>query len=115
VRSLATLAAEKRGQRAAQRLLDAEYVSTIFHLPFPARGVYCSTMKITVNSYDDSDDDCRRDTFYTVVDGKEYCLAPCALGTYRNWLEIQEEAKRLFGEDVEIEFAPESAICVTKP
>ena len=59
-------------------------------------------MKITVTSYDDSEPDCKRDTYITVVDGKEILLAPCALGSYYTYLEIVERAKELFGNDVEI-------------
>lgn len=61
-------------------------------------------MKIIVTSYDDSEPDCKRDTFVTMVDGKEYVLAPCALGSYYTHLEIVERAKSLFGKDVEIEY-----------
>jgi hypothetical protein len=62
-------------------------------------------MKITVQSHDDSDDDCIRSTFYTIVDGKNHRLAPCALGSKFTYLEIELEAKRLFGADVEIEYS----------
>ena len=61
-------------------------------------------MKITVTSYDDSDDDCKRDTYVTVVDGEEHCLAPCALGNEFTYREIETRARELFGEDVEIEY-----------
>jgi len=61
-------------------------------------------MKITVTSYDDSEPDCKRDTYITVVDGKEHLLAPCALGSYWTHLEILERARELFGEDVEVEY-----------
>ncbi len=59
-------------------------------------------MKIILHSEDDSDDDCRRDTFFAIVDGKRHYLAACALGTKYTWLEIQERARKIFGQDVEI-------------
>lgn len=63
-------------------------------------------MKIKVQSYDDSEEDCRRETFYTVVDGKEYLLAPCALPSSEyTFREIEEKARELFGADVEITYA----------
>jgi hypothetical protein len=61
-------------------------------------------MKITVQSHDDSDDDCKRDTYFTIVDGVNHLLAPCALGSWYTHLEIVERAKTLFGDDVEIEY-----------
>lgn len=60
-------------------------------------------MQIKVLSYDDSEEDCRRETYYTVVDGKEVLLAPCALGSYYTFLEIQANARKLFGDDVELD------------
>lgn len=62
-------------------------------------------MKINVLSYDDSDSDCRRETYYTMVDGKEILLAPCALGSYYTFLEIQETARKIFGADVELDLS----------
>lgn len=60
-------------------------------------------MKINVLSYDDSEEDCRRNTYYTMVDGKEVTLAACALGSYYTFLEIQEKARKVFGADVELD------------
>jgi hypothetical protein len=57
---------------------------------------------IVVQSYDDSEEDCKRETYYTVVDGKEYLLAPCSLGSYYTYLEILAEIDKLFGKDVDI-------------
>ena len=71
-------------------------------------------MKIKVQSYDDSEEDCRRETYYTVVDGREHVLAGCALGSYYTFLEIQENARRLFGEDVEIDLS-EARYLTTTP
>jgi len=61
--------------------------------------------KITVTSYDDSEPDCKRDTYVTMVDGKEYCLAACALGGEDTYREIEELARKLFGDDVEIDYS----------
>lgn len=62
-------------------------------------------MKITVQSYDDSEPDCRRRTFYTTVKGKEIVLAPCALEHSRfTREEIEAKARGLFGPEVEIEY-----------
>jgi hypothetical protein len=66
-------------------------------------------MKIILESYDDSEEDCTRNTFVTRVDGKEYCLAPCSLGSWWTWLEIQESARKFFGADVEIEIGENCA------
>jgi len=68
-------------------------------------------MKIKVLSYDDSEDDCRRETYYTLVNGREVLLAPCALGSYYTFLEIQEKARSLFGADVELDLS--EARCLT--
>lgn len=68
-------------------------------------------MKINVLSYDDSEEDCRRETYYTMVDGKEILLAPCALGSYYTFLEIQKEARKIFGADVELDLS--KARCLT--
>jgi len=62
-------------------------------------------MKITVTRYDDSEPDCTRHTYTTVVDGKEYCLAACALGSEYTFRDIEETARELFGSDVEIEYS----------
>lgn len=62
-------------------------------------------MKINILSYDDSEEDCRRETYYTMVDGKEVLLAPCALGSYYTFLEIQETARKIFGADVELDLS----------
>lgn len=59
-------------------------------------------MKIIIDSEDDSEEDCKRDTYFTVVEGKRYTLAPCALGSYYTYLEIVATAKKLFGDDVEL-------------
>lgn len=61
-------------------------------------------MKITVTSYDDSEPDCKRDTYITVVDGVEHCLAPCALNSRWTFEGIEERARELFGDDVEVEY-----------
>ena len=62
-------------------------------------------MKITVTSYADSDEDCRRDTYVTVVNGKEYLLAPCALAGFDTYDEIEQRARNLFGENVEVVYS----------
>jgi hypothetical protein len=36
-------------------------------------------MEIKIKSHDDNDDDCRRVSYYTVVDGKTFYLSGCAL------------------------------------
>lgn len=73
-------------------------------------------MRIVLESYDDSEEDCKRDTFFTVVDGKEHCLAPCSLGSWWTWLEIQEKARQLFGADVEIVRGENCAsLCTIEP
>jgi hypothetical protein len=61
-------------------------------------------MKITVTRYWDGDDDCNRYTYVTKVNGKEHCLAPCALSGGLVESEIEERARKLFGADVEIEW-----------
>jgi len=62
-------------------------------------------MKIKIEGYEDGDDDCSRTTYYTMVDGKEVLLAPCALSGYYTFLEIQTKARKIFGADVELEFS----------
>lgn len=60
-------------------------------------------MKIIIYSTDASEEDCRREDFWTEVDGKEYLLAPSALGlNVHIQKEIREKAQALFGQDVEI-------------
>lgn len=61
-------------------------------------------MKITVTSYDDSDEDCRRETYVTIVDGKEYCLAACALAGFDTYDAIERKARVIFGKDVLVEY-----------
>jgi hypothetical protein len=55
-------------------------------------------MQITITTIDDSDDDCRRTTYETRVDGKLYTLAACSLRGEG----VEERARELFGDDVEI-------------
>ena len=61
-------------------------------------------MKITIQEYDASEEDCKRQDYVTVVDGKEYLLAPSSLGSYYTYLEILAEVEKLFGPGVEIEW-----------
>lgn len=61
-------------------------------------------MKIKVKSYDDSEEDCRRTTYYTTHEGKEILLAPCALGSMFTMTEIVDSAQRHFGMNVEIDW-----------
>ena len=62
-------------------------------------------MKINVQRRNDSDSDCRRYTFFAVVDGKEFTLAAAALGTRFTIQEIEAKARGYFGWEVEIEYA----------
>lgn len=62
-------------------------------------------MKIIVYSTDASEEDCRREDFWTEVNGKEYLLAPSALGLNEHIRkEILEKAQALFGNDVQIAY-----------
>ncbi len=62
-------------------------------------------MKITVTHYWDGDDDCNRYTYVTNVDGKEILLAACVLSGGLAEANIEKRARKLFGDDVEIEYA----------
>ena len=59
-------------------------------------------MKVIVTWIDDSETHCRRTTYVTMVDGKEYVLAPSALSGPHTDREIVERAQALFGADVEV-------------
>jgi hypothetical protein len=59
---------------------------------------------IKVLSYDDSDEDCRRTTYFTVHEGKDVLLAPCSLDTVFTMEEIWDTAQQLFGNDVQIDW-----------
>lgn len=66
--------------------------------------------KIQVRSYPDGDEDCYRLTYYTLVDGKEKMLAPCALGLNEHIrAEITANVQKLFGADAEWEMANDYA------
>lgn len=62
-------------------------------------------MKIKVLSHDDSEEDCRRESYYTEATGERVYLSSCALGSYYTFLEIQEKARKLFGADVELDLS----------
>jgi len=59
-------------------------------------------MKIKVYTVDASEDDCRRYDFCCRVDGKEYLLAGSALGGEYTRREVEENARKLFGADVQV-------------
>ena len=61
-------------------------------------------MQIVIESHDASDDDCLRRTYTATVNGEEFWLAPCALGTKYTAREIMVEARKHFGADVEIDW-----------
>ena len=55
---------------------------------------------ITLTYLDASEEDCRRTDYVTCVDGKEYLLAPCALGNKFTTKKVEENARKFFGDDV---------------
>lgn len=59
---------------------------------------------ITITYLDASEDDCRRIDYVTYVDGKEFLLAACALGTQFTTDLVTKKAKELFGEDIIIKW-----------
>lgn len=60
-------------------------------------------MKIKVQ-YQNEPGDEYRTTYYTEVDGKQFVLAPLALGGERTEQEVLSTARKLFGENVEVEW-----------
>jgi len=58
-------------------------------------------MQITITTLDASDDDCRREDFFTTVNGVPYTLAVSALDER----EAESRARELFGPEVEIKYA----------
>jgi|TARA_Y100000310_G_scaffold271242_1_gene285653 hypothetical protein len=56
----------------------------------------------TVAWYDDSDEDCRRTTYVALVDGEEHVLAACAIDSDHTMDEMRQQARELFGADVEL-------------
>lgn len=61
-------------------------------------------MQIVLDSHDDSEEDCKRDSYFTEVNGKRHYLASCSLGSRWTVQEIILEARKLFGQDVEIDW-----------
>lgn len=62
-------------------------------------------MKIQVYTCPGGDDDCRRVSFHTVVNGTEYDLAwECLEHSEYTRAEVLEEARKRFGPDTEIEY-----------
>jgi len=61
-------------------------------------------MKLKVTFKDASEPDCRREDWVVIVDGKEHCICPSALGTKDNEIEALERARSLFGPDVELTY-----------
>jgi len=61
-------------------------------------------MKIKITYLDASEEDCRRTDYVTYVNGKEFCLAASALGKEFTEREVERNARKLFGDDVEIEY-----------
>ena len=60
-------------------------------------------MKIKIQYSNDSEPDCRRVGTYTIIDGKEVTLASDCLGSMVD-KETEEEARRIFGNNVELEY-----------
>jgi len=59
-------------------------------------------MKITIQTRDASDEDCKRDDYYTVVDGREILLASCALPSTYTERDVEAKVRQLFGLDAAI-------------
>lgn len=55
---------------------------------------------ITLSYEDVSDEDCSRYDIVTYVDGKNFLLAPSALGGEFTTKEVEKKAKEFFGDDV---------------
>jgi hypothetical protein len=59
--------------------------------------------EIKIYYSNDSDEDCRREGTYTIVDGKEVVLASHCLPSNVD-KETREEAVRIFGESVRLKY-----------
>ncbi len=61
-------------------------------------------MELQVTYKDASEPDCLRMDFYVTVDGTEYCICPCALGSKYSRQEALETAQKLFGPQTTLLF-----------